>query len=383
LKSKPKILLVTGYWKENSQSCCQSSFKLLNILACLSSSLTWIVTNQSLGKYTPIDTCSVIPVKCRFAEGFHFKSFYYKILHQVKITISLVRLINSSKINIVMFAFGSDTLIIPIIISRILGKKVILRSDGRPSYVLRMYYEEKNKIKILPFYMVETLNYRLATKLVLECKYMIHLYNLEKYANKLGLGNLYVDTLTFRPTKSFSERKYEIGYIGNFVKEKGVIEFVRSLRLLRPKGDFNVVMVGEGPLKDEAQQLAFSSGIQANISGWVDQKEVSNYLKDIKLLVVPSSKEGLPNIVLEAMACGTLVLATPIGGIPDVIKDGETGFIMEDNSPECISANVTRALAHANKAEIINNALTLIHGEYDYPAAAKRFEDLLSEIQDK
>ena len=64
----------------------------------------------------------------------------------------------------------------------------------------------------------------------------------------------------------------------------------------------------------------------------------------LKLLVLPCYTEGLPNVMLDAMACGTLVLAISVGAIPDPIKNDETRFIMGDNSPECIARSVVKAL---------------------------------------
>ena len=74
-------------------------------------------------------------------------------------------------------------------------------------------------------------------------------------------------------------------------------------------------------------------------AGWISHDHLPEYLRMLQLLVIPSSTEGLPNIMLEAMACGTPVAATSVGAIPDVIREGETGYILEDNSPECISEN--------------------------------------------
>jgi len=103
----------------------------------------------------------------------------------------------------------------------------------------------------------------------------------------------------------------------------------------------------------------------------------------MKLLVVPSYVEGLPNIVLESMACGTPVLATPVGGIPDVIRDRETGFIMEDNSPECIAKNVERALNHPALEQITINARALIEKEYSYEASVERYRNMLRSLRPK
>lgn len=64
------------------------------------------------------------------------------------------------------------------------------------------------------------------------------------------------------------------------------------------------------------------------------------------------------------MACDTPVLATPVGGVPDIIKDGETGFIMENNSPECIAENVERALNYHDLEKIAKNARELVGKEF-------------------
>ena len=97
-----------------------------------------------------------------------------------------------------------------------------------------------------------------------------------------------------------------------------------------------------------------------------------------KLFVLLSYTEGLPHTLLEAMACGTPVLATPVGAIPDVIKDGAAGFIMENNSPECIAKNIVKALAHPNINGITKNARALVEGKYNYQAAVDGYRIILS-----
>lgn len=99
-----------------------------------------------------------------------------------------------------------------------------------------------------------------------------------------------------------------------------------------------------------------------------------------KLFVLSSYTEGLPYTILEAMASGTPVLATPVGAIPDVIKDGETGFIMENNSPECIAKNVIRALEHPNPEEIIKNARALVEKKFTHKAAVERYRKILENL---
>ena len=108
--------------------------------------------------------------------------------------------------------------------------------------------------------------------------------------------------------------------------------------------------------------------------GWISREELPNYLNQLRLLVLPSYSEGLPNIMLEAMACGTPVLATPVGAIPDIIIDGKTGFIMDDNSPECIAENVIRALNSPDLEEIAEAGRLLVKETFTYEEIMKRWE---------
>ena len=80
------------------------------------------------------------------------------------------------------------------------------------------------------------------------------------------------------------------------------------------------------------------------------------------------------------MGCGTPVLATSVGGVPDLIKDGKTGFIMENNSPECIVKNVRRALEHPNLDKIVKNARALVEREFTYEAAVETYGKILENI---
>ncbi len=84
--------------------------------------------------------------------------------------------------------------------------------------------------------------------------------------------------------------------------------------------------------------------------------------------------------MLEAMACGTPVLATPVGAIPDVIIDGKTGFIMENNSPECIAENVVRALGSPDLERIAEEGRRFVEGEFTFEKVVENWKRVLEDI---
>lgn len=382
MAGKAKIVLVTGWHAEKTYSDFETGSKLVSVLEPLVSKITWLAAN--LSTEGPLnDKTTLIKINSRYVERPFLKVFFYFFFYQVKIVLAMLKLIMFSKVDVFVFAYGSDLSFFPILVARLARKKVIIRSDGRPSLAVRKYFKEPSKAKIILFPVVERMTYALASKIIPECKYMVDLYNLQQYSNKIGIANSYVDTFLFNKTRELAERSYEVGYVGRLSKEKGVLEFINSLPLILKNKQGRAIVIGDGELADAVKEILATNNIQDEVKlpGWVKHEELPLYLNDIKTIVIASYVEGLPNLVLEAMACGTLVVATPVGGIPEVVRDGETGFIMKDNSPDCIARNVIRALSHPDLEEIIKKARTFVEREYAYEAAVESFRDILSSLK--
>ena len=113
------------------------------------------------------------------------------------------------------------------------------------------------------------------------------------------------------------------------------------------------------------------------LSNWISHEDLPEYYNQLKLLVIPSYTEGLPNVMLEAMACGTPVLSTAVGSVPDFIQDCETGFIMENNTPECIAKNIIRVLNHPQLEHIANEGRILIEHEFSFEKTVDNYRHIL------
>jgi len=141
------------------------------------------------------------------------------------------------------------------------------------------------------------------------------------------------------------------------------------------------IIGGNGPLSKVIDEKIKKYSENVTLVGWIPHEKLPEYLNELKLLVLPSYTEGLPTIVLEAMACGTPVLATPVGGIPDVIKEGKTGFILENNSPECIAKNVIKILDFKHLHYVAERECNLILKRYTFDYAVNRYSEILNKIR--
>jgi glycosyltransferase involved in cell wall biosynthesis len=195
----------------------------------------------------------------------------------------------------------------------------------------------------------------------------------------------FVDFTKFMIKKRINERANVIGYIGRFAEEKGILNLVKSIPLvLNRRKDIYFVLCGEGELSDEIKKIVQRESLGKNVklTGLISHIDVPNFLNNFKLLVLPSYTEGLPNIVLEAMACGTPVLATPVGAIPDIIKDGKTGFLIKSNDPKNIADKIVELLDKYELLEEVSmNAYNYVKENFNYEKTLESWRRILKQME--
>ncbi len=350
---------------------------LVHVLCSLSNTIHIVSGSNSIILAENRKDIRVYPINHKKGRNLSTRILNYA-LTQAKISYELAKLAN--KVDIFIFFIGGASLLLPMLTSKILGKRVVLAMAGSATQSIQV---EKNILSI-PIKFMAKLNFALSDRIILYGKNLIEGYGLGKYRNKLSIAHEhFIDFNTFRTEKILAERDDLIGYIGRLSKEKGVTNFVKAIpKVLEARKNARFLIVGQGPLRPDIEEFLSIQNLNDKVSllSWIPHEEIPKYLNELRLIVLPSYTEGLANIVLEAMACGTPVLATPVGAVPDIIKDGETGFIMENNSPECIARNIIRALNHPNPEQIAQNARALVENKFTYEKAVEGYRNILGSI---
>jgi glycosyltransferase involved in cell wall biosynthesis len=113
------------------------------------------------------------------------------------------------------------------------------------------------------------------------------------------------------------------------------------------------LLVGSGPLREELEILAVQLGVSQHVHVLGDRPDAAQLVGDFEVAVLASLQEGLPNAVMEAMAAGTPVVATAVGGTPELIRDGETGYLVQPADADSLAAGINHVLAHPAEAQAV------------------------------
>ncbi len=149
-----------------------------------------------------------------------------------------------------------------------------------------------------------------------------------------------------------------IGTIAEFTENKGLVYLLEAASKLKMLG-FNcaTILIGSGKLEAELKKRATELGIEKNIflTGFI--KDAWKYLKCFDVFVLPSLKEGLPYTIIEAMAAGVPVVASSVGGVPDLIINDQSGKLVPAKNSDRLSEAIKELISDKNKSNaIIRNA---------------------------
>ncbi len=186
---------------------------------------------------------------------------------------------------------------------------------------------------------------------------------------------------------------FTIGYVGRLTPFKGLDEFLAAVSLvIRKTTSVQFSLFGEEThqklLKGNYKMSLEKRGHELHIEKYVtfhgfveDQRKIYS---QIDCLVLPSYREAFPFVILEAMASGVPVIATNVGGIPELIADGETGFLIPPKNPKAIADAVTYVIENPEKVKtVVENARKLVREKFDYRENARQFVQLYRELLDE
>ncbi|HVM18214.1 MAG TPA: glycosyltransferase family 4 protein [Gaiellaceae bacterium] len=134
------------------------------------------------------------------------------------------------------------------------------------------------------------------------------------------------------------EERFMVGWIGRMTGVKRTDDVLLALRRLRERGvDACLCMVGDGPDRDHVERQARRHGIARHCLFLGYQEDVAPFFAAFDAMVLPSANEGTPVSAIESLAAGRPVVATRVGGLPDVVRDGEDGFLVEPGDVEALA----------------------------------------------
>lgn len=172
-----------------------------------------------------------------------------------------------------------------------------------------------------------------------------------------------------------------MGTIAQFSKKKGLAYLIKSASiLLEHRKDVNFLLVGEGSIMEELKKLCVNLKVEKNVIFAGERSDIPEILSLIDIFVLPSIREGLPLAVLEAMDCGKPIIATNVGGVPEIVKNGINGILVQPKDPEALYSAMKELLDDRGKMEKMGYEGKKICGKN---FSSKAMVDRVEELYDK
>jgi colanic acid/amylovoran biosynthesis glycosyltransferase len=177
-------------------------------------------------------------------------------------------------------------------------------------------------------------------------------------------------------------------FVGRLVEKKGVDTLIDAMAMLRQSAPgLELSVIGDGPGRAELEKRARAAGVKVKFHGWLDERHVHAAMRRALLLAVPSraaaggDSEGLPTVIMEAMALGVPVVATRHAGIPEIVADRVTGLLAPEADAQALADAI---LTLKNDPELANRlrgeAYADVRARFDADRQSALLERMLLEI---
>ena len=174
-----------------------------------------------------------------------------------------------------------------------------------------------------------------------------------------------------------------VAFVGHLVEEKGVHDLIDALAQLRSLRAY-AIFAGSGSLSAALEERCMRDGINATFYGMLDQERLADLYAAADVFTLPSYREGLPTVICEAMNVGRAVVATRIGGIPEIVRHGINGFIVEPGDVTQLSERLRTVLSDSTLRDRFESAsLAFAQAHLTWQGNAREYAAIYRDVVEK
>lgn len=248
-------------------------------------------------------------------------------------------------------------------------------AKGSPAFDAAAFLYERAVLRLLA---------RKAAHVIATSSFVEKLHS-ERFAGKSTVIPPGVDTSRFYPSgQGNPARVLFVASLTRGAAHKGLFELLAAFELLaRDDPDVELVIVGDGDARADLERAAAEAGVgrRARFAGYLDGPELAETFRSARVLALPSQSDNLPLVALEAMASGVAVVATRVGAIPELIRDGESGFLVDPGDTSDLAAKLGRLTSDPDLARRLGAAgRSLVESEYTWDMQADKTDAVLREV---
>jgi glycosyltransferase involved in cell wall biosynthesis len=178
-------------------------------------------------------------------------------------------------------------------------------------------------------------------------------------------------------------KAYDILFVGRLTQAKGVDILLKAVKILKNKYSKNlkIAIVGDGHLKEVLNNMAVELGVNKEVKFLGVRKDVNKLMRSSKIFILPSRYEGFGLVVVEAMSNMLPVIASNVGGIPEIIENGKDGLLVPPENPEALAKAIKQLLDDVKmRKELAKNAYKKVKEKYSMETYTKKLLNLYKSL---